>query len=61
VASDCSIENKEEKVFVVPEAHAVVDPRTVVVHLQDAGATNTAMMATIRFIFGAPFAMSSVT
>jgi len=58
---DRGIENKEEKVLVVPETHAIVDPRTVVVHLQDAGATDTAMMASIRFIFGTPFAMSSMT
>jgi len=61
MAIDCGIENKEEKVFVVPETHAVVDPGTVVVHLQDAGATDAAMVAAVRLIFGTPFAMSSVT
>jgi len=61
MAIDCGIENKEEKVFVVSKAHAVVDPWTMVVHLQDASATDTAMVAAIRLIFGAPFAMSPVT
>jgi hypothetical protein len=43
------------------ETDAVVDPRAVVIHFQDARSANTAMMATIRFVLSTPLAMSSLT
>lgn len=58
VTSNGAIHNDQEKVLEVLEANAIVDPRTMVVHLQNTHATNAAMMATIGLEIIAPFALS---
>lgn len=44
-----AVGEEEEKVLVVVEAHAVVDPRAVVVHLQDAHPAPGAVMTSVWF------------
>jgi len=44
---------------VIVEANAVVDPRAVVVHFEDAHSTYAAMMASVWFILCAPLAIAS--
>jgi hypothetical protein len=58
---DHAIQEQQEKVLVVFEAHAIVDPRTMVVHFQDARPTDATMMASVRLVLPTPFAMPSVT
>jgi len=45
----------------IPEAHAIVDPWAMMIHLQDTDSADPAMMATIRFVLGTPFATPSVS
>ena len=44
-----SIEERQDKELVVPVSDAVVEPRTVMVHLQGAQATDAAMVASFWF------------
>mmetsp|Transcript_115149 Transcript_115149/g.321874 ORF Transcript_115149/g.321874 Transcript_115149/m.321874 type:complete len:257 (-) Transcript_115149:383-1153(-) len=53
------VENEEEEVFVVPEAHAVRDPRAMVVHAEDAGPADAAMVAPVRLELVAPLTEAS--
>jgi len=46
---------------VVAETNAVVNPRAVVIHLEDAGATNATVMAPIRLVLATPFAIPTLT
>jgi hypothetical protein len=48
---------QQEEKLVIPEADAVVDPRTMMVHLQNAGAAHSAMMASIRLVLATPLAV----
>jgi hypothetical protein len=55
------IQEKQKKVFVVSETNAIKNPRTVMVHLQDANSAHSTMMATIRFVLEAPLAAPPFT
>lgn len=54
------VEDELEEELVVPEANAIINPGTVVVHLQNTRAAHSAMVATIRLILVAPLAMSAL-
>lgn len=43
------VDEEEQEELVIRERDAVVDPRTVVVHLEDASAADGAMVASVRF------------
>mmetsp|Transcript_62817 Transcript_62817/g.137607 ORF Transcript_62817/g.137607 Transcript_62817/m.137607 type:complete len:210 (+) Transcript_62817:408-1037(+) len=45
--ANAAIHHQLKEEFVVPQAHAVVDPRAVVVHAQHAKATHIAMMSSL--------------
>ena len=45
---DEKVENEKEKVSVVFEADAIVDPWAVVVHVEDAGAANATVVSSCR-------------
>lgn len=45
----------------IAESHAVHDPRAMMVHLENATSTDTTMMTSVWFVFGAPLAMPLVT
>mmetsp|Transcript_77636 Transcript_77636/g.225296 ORF Transcript_77636/g.225296 Transcript_77636/m.225296 type:complete len:253 (-) Transcript_77636:31-789(-) len=61
VAGSGRVQQQEEKVLVVAETDAVVDPWAVVVHLQNAGATNPAVVATVGLILRAPLALPPIS
>lgn len=46
---DIDVEKKEQEVLPVPEAHTIVDPRTVMVHIKHASVTCGTVMASLRF------------
>eukprot|EP00405_Crypthecodinium_cohnii_P063841 CAMPEP_0195026460 /NCGR_PEP_ID=MMETSP0326_2-20130528/50320_1 /TAXON_ID=2866 ORGANISM="Crypthecodinium cohnii, Strain Seligo" /NCGR_SAMPLE_ID=MMETSP0326_2 /ASSEMBLY_ACC=CAM_ASM_000348 /LENGTH=64 /DNA_ID=CAMNT_0040048315 /DNA_START=684 /DNA_END=876 /DNA_ORIENTATION=- len=52
-------EEQKEEELVVGEADAVVDPGTVMIHLQDAALADSAMVAAVWFVLAAPLAVSS--
>jgi hypothetical protein len=54
------VEDQQDEIFVVLEAHAVVDPWAVVVHPQNTLATDAAVVAAIRLVLRTPFASSLV-
>jgi hypothetical protein len=58
VEGDASVCNEQEEVFEVVEADAIVDPRAMMVHLQNARATNTTMMAAVRLELPTPLAIA---
>lgn len=58
---DDSIDEEQKEIFVIPETHAVVDPRAVVVHLEDACTAHSAMVTTIWLVLCTPLAMPSVS
>mmetsp|Transcript_53537 Transcript_53537/g.120693 ORF Transcript_53537/g.120693 Transcript_53537/m.120693 type:complete len:311 (+) Transcript_53537:262-1194(+) len=60
VAVDRCVEEEQEEILVVPESHAVVDPRTMMVHLQDAHSADAAMVATVWLVLCAPLAVAPV-
>eukprot|EP00446_Apocalathium_sp_SHHI-4_P055034 CAMPEP_0177359832 /NCGR_PEP_ID=MMETSP0368-20130122/36327_1 /TAXON_ID=447022 ORGANISM="Scrippsiella hangoei-like, Strain SHHI-4" /NCGR_SAMPLE_ID=MMETSP0368 /ASSEMBLY_ACC=CAM_ASM_000363 /LENGTH=199 /DNA_ID=CAMNT_0018822373 /DNA_START=435 /DNA_END=1033 /DNA_ORIENTATION=+ len=57
VGGQHGVVQQQEEVLVVCEPHAVVDPRTMVVHLQDAGLADAAVMAPVRLVLPAPLAV----
>mmetsp|Transcript_14454 Transcript_14454/g.39931 ORF Transcript_14454/g.39931 Transcript_14454/m.39931 type:complete len:294 (+) Transcript_14454:209-1090(+) len=61
VAVDSGVQEEQEEVLVVPEAHAVVDPRAVVVHLEDAHTAHAAMVAPVWLELGTPLAVAPVS
>jgi len=58
VAIKGSIEKQQEEILMVPEAYTIVNPGTVMVHLQNACFADPTMVATVRLVLGAPFAMT---
>jgi len=42
------VKDKEEEILVVPNANAVVDPRTVMIHFNDASLANTVIISKHR-------------
>eukprot|EP00443_Scrippsiella_acuminata_P032266 CAMPEP_0115346528 /NCGR_PEP_ID=MMETSP0270-20121206/94393_1 /TAXON_ID=71861 /ORGANISM="Scrippsiella trochoidea, Strain CCMP3099" /LENGTH=182 /DNA_ID=CAMNT_0002768385 /DNA_START=69 /DNA_END=617 /DNA_ORIENTATION=- len=54
------IEEQQEEILVVSETHAVVDPRAVVVHLENAHAAHSAVVTAVWLELGAPFALPAV-
>lgn len=50
-AVDVRVEEEQHEELVVCEPDAVVDPRTVVVHLEDASVADAAVVAAVRFDF----------
>jgi hypothetical protein len=54
------IQNKQIEIFKIAPSNAIVNPWTMMVHLQDAHATNSAVMCPVRLIFATPLARSSV-
>jgi len=56
-----TVQEEQEEVLVVLETNAIVDPRAMMVHLQNACPAYSAMVATVRLELGTPFAMASVT
>eukprot|EP00408_Alexandrium_pacificum_P038058 CAMPEP_0171283688 /NCGR_PEP_ID=MMETSP0790-20130122/67561_1 /TAXON_ID=2925 /ORGANISM="Alexandrium catenella, Strain OF101" /LENGTH=442 /DNA_ID=CAMNT_0011752979 /DNA_START=211 /DNA_END=1538 /DNA_ORIENTATION=+ len=60
VAVHGGVEQQQEEVLVVLEAHAVIDPRAVVVHLEDAHAADPAVVAAVWLVLRAPLAVASV-
>lgn len=61
VAADRRIEEKQEEKLVVAEADAIVDPRAMVIHPQNASTANTAMVTTVWLILGTPLAVASIS
>lgn len=55
------VEKKQNEEFVRVETDAIVHPWTVVIHLEDADATDTAMMSAIRFHAFALLAIPNTT
>jgi hypothetical protein len=53
-ASDCTVKYHTEKVLVVQESNAVGDPRTVVIHFEDATVALRTVMTPIRLRFETP-------
>jgi len=60
VGGDSGVKNEQEEILEVLEANAIVDPRTVMVHLQDAHAADSAMMAAVWLVLVAPLAIAAV-
>jgi hypothetical protein len=58
VKADARVSNEQEKVFEVVEADAIVDPRAMMIHLQNARSTNTTMMAAVRLELPTPLAIT---
>ena len=52
------VEQEENEELVVVESDTVVDPWTVVVHLEDAGPADGAVVSTVRFDHSAPITVA---
>ena len=61
LARDGRVEQQADEVLVVVEADAVVQPRTVMVHLQDASIALAAVVAAIRLCLQTPLAHPNAT
>jgi len=61
MAINSCVEQKEEKVLVVVKANTIVNPRAMMIHLENAHSADPAMVATIWFILVAPLAMTTVS
>lgn len=55
-----TIKEQEEETLIVVISHTIVDPRTMVIHLQDAPSANTTMVSTIGLVPLAMFAVPPV-
>mmetsp|Transcript_61844 Transcript_61844/g.144857 ORF Transcript_61844/g.144857 Transcript_61844/m.144857 type:complete len:339 (-) Transcript_61844:101-1117(-) len=60
VAVQRRIEEQQEEIFVVVVSDTIVDPRAVMVHLQSAGAADSAVVSSVRLELAAPFAVPPV-
>jgi len=56
--SEENVNQKEQKVFLIPVAYAIVDPRTMMVHSSDALLASGAVMTLWNLYFVALFAHS---
>jgi hypothetical protein len=54
------VEKEQIEILDIAPANAIVDPRTMMVHLENAHTTNTAMMCPIWFVLATPFANTSL-
>jgi len=43
------VEDEKEEIFVISNSNAIINPRTVVVHFDDASFAYAAMVCTVRF------------
>lgn len=55
-----AVKQEQKEVLVVVEAHAVVYPWAVVIHLQDTRPAHSAMVATVWLVLTTPLAMPSI-
>jgi hypothetical protein len=58
VKAKARVYNQQEKILEVAETYAIVDPRAMMIHLQDAHAANATVMTTVRLVFPTPFAIT---
>jgi len=56
-----AVQEHQKEVLVVLEAHAIVDPGTMVVHLQDASSAHSAMVASVWLVLATPLAVTALT